>query len=575
MGRSVNRFAVGPRARAWALGFLVVLACAAWCGTSVAYAAVTGKIQGKIVGTDTGEPIGFADVLLIPADTTMHKVGGLTNADGTFLLEAAPGRYTLQIRALSYATEARRGNRHRGGHSSCPSTPRSRPRRSNSRRSWSRPRPGRTPTASLLTARKKAAAVGRRGQRRAGAQVARQGRRRGAAARHRALGVGREVRVRARTGRALQLDRGGRRADREPRAEQAGRARSTCVPANLLDNIVVQKTYTADRPGEFGGGDVQVHTKDFPGARTWSFSIQQGYDENVTFQDAPDLRTRPRADIFGFGSASRQIPDEVHDVSASRPLNDSNNPNLGFPKSTLAEVARSFDNVWSSYGGAHDAQCYATRRRYGERVTRCSAGRWALILSGSFNRTMTRRDESQRLLPGGRHHHRLRGHRARRVGPARRDLRAQLPALPSHTLHLRGFYTNGADDEVRTYEDRITTGSTPPPGNGWSTAASRLMYVQRDILSGALEGQHEFPNAPGTGFDWKLTALAGAAPAARPSRVHVQTVISLLRPEQQPGGVLGARRIGRREYGDLKDNGWVAPGAARCPTGSAGSARAS
>ena len=73
------------------------------CGA--ASAATTGKIQGKIVGTDTGEPIGFADVLLIPADTTLRKVGGLSNADGTFLLEAAPGRYTLQIRALSYATQ--------------------------------------------------------------------------------------------------------------------------------------------------------------------------------------------------------------------------------------------------------------------------------------------------------------------------------------------------------------------------------------------------------------------------------------------------------------------------------------
>src|SRR5262245_11946911 len=74
-------------------------------GVPPARAAVTGKVQGKIVATDTGEPIGFADVLLIPADTTLHKVGGLTNADGTFLLEAAPGRYTIQVRALSYAVK--------------------------------------------------------------------------------------------------------------------------------------------------------------------------------------------------------------------------------------------------------------------------------------------------------------------------------------------------------------------------------------------------------------------------------------------------------------------------------------
>src|SRR5262245_46695647 len=70
-----------------------------------ARAATTGKVQGRVVATDSGEPIGFADVLLIPADTTLRRVGGLTNADGTFLLEAAPGRYTIQVRALSYAVK--------------------------------------------------------------------------------------------------------------------------------------------------------------------------------------------------------------------------------------------------------------------------------------------------------------------------------------------------------------------------------------------------------------------------------------------------------------------------------------
>src|SRR5205814_7640001 len=66
-------------------------------------AAAAGGIQGKNVAADTGEPIGYADVLLVPEDTTMKQVGGLTNADGTFLLVAPAGRYALQVRALSYA----------------------------------------------------------------------------------------------------------------------------------------------------------------------------------------------------------------------------------------------------------------------------------------------------------------------------------------------------------------------------------------------------------------------------------------------------------------------------------------
>ena len=85
------------------------------------------------------------------------------------------------------------------------------------------------------------------------------------------------------------------------------------LPANLLENIVVQKTYTADRPGEFGGGDVQVHTKDFPGHRTWSFTVSQGAAEGTTFRRMQTY-LGSRADVFGFGSGSRQVPGSVAGV---------------------------------------------------------------------------------------------------------------------------------------------------------------------------------------------------------------------------------------------------------------------
>ena len=97
-----SRRATRPHTLARDVGLMLLLSCTV-VGSSLA--ATTGKLQGRIVATDNGEPIGFADILLLPADTTLHRVGGLTNADGTFLLEAAPGRYTLQIRALSYATK--------------------------------------------------------------------------------------------------------------------------------------------------------------------------------------------------------------------------------------------------------------------------------------------------------------------------------------------------------------------------------------------------------------------------------------------------------------------------------------
>ncbi len=88
-----------PRRWAWAIASMFVWLLALTPAATAAPSGPLGRIQGKIVAADTGDPLGFADVLLIPADTTMRRVGGLTNADGTFLLEAAPGKYTLQIRA--------------------------------------------------------------------------------------------------------------------------------------------------------------------------------------------------------------------------------------------------------------------------------------------------------------------------------------------------------------------------------------------------------------------------------------------------------------------------------------------
>lgn len=101
MGRSQHTFSLS-RLSAWPLA-LAVFAVFALQAILPASAAALATLQGKLVATDSGEAIGFADLLLIPADTTMQKVGALSNADGTFLLKAAAGRYTLQIRALSYA----------------------------------------------------------------------------------------------------------------------------------------------------------------------------------------------------------------------------------------------------------------------------------------------------------------------------------------------------------------------------------------------------------------------------------------------------------------------------------------
>src|SRR5262249_6799824 len=118
-------------------------------------------------------------------------------------------------------------------------------------------------------------------------------------------------------------------------------------PAALLENIVVQKTYTVDRAGDFGGGDVQVQTRDFPGQRSWSFSVAQGFVPGSTFR-ARRTYASTAADVFGFGAGARAIPGIVGEIAGNRPLTQGSG--LGFPPSTLRAVEKAFANVWTPYG---------------------------------------------------------------------------------------------------------------------------------------------------------------------------------------------------------------------------------
>ena len=36
------------------------------------------------------------------------------------------------------------------------------------------------------------------------------------------------------------------------------------IPAGMLDSVVIQKSWLPNMPGEFGGGVVELRTRDFP-----------------------------------------------------------------------------------------------------------------------------------------------------------------------------------------------------------------------------------------------------------------------------------------------------------------------
>lgn len=527
---------VRPRSLARALAFAALLAAAA---ATPALAQPTGRIQGRIVATDSGEPIGFADVRLLPADTTLRPVGGLTNADGTFLLQAAPGRYTLQVTAMSYARKRVEGIVIAAGQL-LPFSTALTPEAILQEEVVVEARAKQNTDAALLSARKKAASVG---DAVSAEQVRRSADKDAAEVLRRVTGLsvseGKYVFVRGLGERYSSTEVDGVRIATPEQNKRV--VPLDLLPANLLDNIVVQKTYTPDRPAEFGGGDVQVRTKDFPGQRTWSFSASQGWADGVTFEDRRTYAST-RNDAFGFGAGARGMPDAVRNLPL--PLLTTGT------RSMLAGLGKAFARNWNatSERAAPNASYSAN---YGDEF-RLFGRPLGLIQSWSFARSFDRQDETQRLFQNTTD-------TTYAYAVSRWSENVQLGGLgglsyrltPRHSLHLRGLYSNTAEDELRQYEGEDHNSIEAVTGTWLVRRNTRYLYVQRSILSGSLEGRHEIPALFGLGLDWKLGR--SAARRQQPDRREVTYDRRYWYEGDTAHWVMQGRTL--REYGDLHDDG--------------------
>ncbi len=79
-------------------------------------------------------------------------------------------------------------------------------------------------------------------------------------------------------------------------------------PANVLNNILVYKTFTPDLSGDFTGGTVDIELKNFPEEKNVSYSGSLGYNTFTTFNDQFQSYESSTADAFALGAASRRNP---------------------------------------------------------------------------------------------------------------------------------------------------------------------------------------------------------------------------------------------------------------------------
>ncbi|MBC7895854.1 MAG: TonB-dependent receptor [Cytophagaceae bacterium] len=76
-------------------------------------------------------------------------------------------------------------------------------------------------------------------------------------------------------------------------------------PASLIDGIVVTKSATPDKPGDFAGGSVEIKTKEFPEEFVLQYNVSLGHNSLVTGKRA-DLPNWRGLDFAGWDAGGRR-----------------------------------------------------------------------------------------------------------------------------------------------------------------------------------------------------------------------------------------------------------------------------
>lgn len=79
------------------------------------------------------------------------------------------------------------------------------------------------------------------------------------------------------------------------------------IPAQMIDNIIINKAFVPEYPGEWAGGLIQVNTKDIPSKNFFNFQFGTGFNSQTIGKDFYKDKGG-KTDWLGFDDGTRALP---------------------------------------------------------------------------------------------------------------------------------------------------------------------------------------------------------------------------------------------------------------------------
>lgn len=300
-------------------------------------------------------------------------------------------------------------------------------------------------------------------------------------------------------------------------------------PANLLENIVTLKSFTPDKPGNFSGGMVDVNTKSYPEKFNLKFSTGASYNSEATLSSNYLSYAGSSTDFLGFDDGLRALPNILRggpeipsairarrDPELARQLDEFSKafqPVMA-PSTKTAPVNQSFalslGNQSRVFGRPLGYLASFSYKRNFDFYDSGRSERWGLSTSVAQTESLTPkallddRHGSDNVTWGGL-------------------ATVSCKLHNNHQLSFNLLYTQSGESS-----SRYLSGRWPDQFGATSEAIFEtrvLGYVERNLQSYQLSGEHYFKGLLGLKLDWKgaLTRNTQEEPDVRFFSNHFST----------------------------------------------------
>ncbi len=272
-------------------------------------------------------------------------------------------------------------------------------------------------------------------------------------------------------------------------------------PNAIMDSVVVQKTYSAQFPSEFGGGVLQMRTKKSSDEFFFNLSSSVGMTDGSSFSKGLQANGGDR-DWLGFDDGTREIPSLLQSATANGQRLQRENPFTntgGYSQLELQEIGRSLNTsydleekslpadfgVTTSLGNYHDLGEYrfsymaAVDYKNGwesnqiERNTYKVGGVDELVTENEFIYDSTENNIDISTI-----------------------LTASLDLSVDHNIRATSILLRQSDN--------IAAERTGFFGDErMDSRFSEIEFIERELLSNQLQGDHYFPSVNELNINWR------------------------------------------------------------------------